>query len=368
MFRKRQQKAYADPNYGFAWLRLLGALTVVIDHSVPLTDPSRLTVFPAAWEASPGYIALVGFFAMSGYQISDSWERDPSWWRFGARRLLRILPPLVVVVAFTVFVLGPIFTVYSARDYWSDLGTWRYLVGTPLMFLLQHKLPGVFVDNPYPWSVNGSLWTLPMEFVGYVLVLAVGLVISFGVTRYVLLPVLAGMFVLDTMFEAAFNYHGNAGSFLSVPIGSLVSFLTPFVLGMVLHAFRDKIPLSRVAALALVPLYLALHGTALDRYALALMASYGAIVLAHHWPRGLEVDGRWIFGSYGLYIWGMPVQQVIIAVGGVQNEWVLMALALPLAYLCGVASWLLVEAPTQRLRRYLPTPPKPVPSPSRVPG
>jgi peptidoglycan/LPS O-acetylase OafA/YrhL len=345
-------KAYADPNVGFAWLRLAGATTVVIDHSSPLVHPDRLTIFPADWHASPGYIALMGFFAMSGYQINDSWERDPSWWRFGARRLLRILPPLVVVLMITVLVIGPLFTTWSSHDYWTNPQTWRYLVGTSVLFLLQHILPGVFVDNPYPWSVNGALWTLPMEFVGYLIVLVVGMLVAFGVTRLLLFPLLAGLLVLDGMFQATFGNSGNAGSFLQVPLGSLISFLVPFVMGVVVHTYRNRVPLRPLVAFALFGAWLALHWTPLDRYLLALSASYGAITLAHHWPKRFEGGARWAYGSYGMYIWAFPVQQMIIYTG-VRNQWVLMALAVPAAYVCGILSWTFIEEPTQRLRRYL---------------
>ncbi|WP_245975737.1 acyltransferase family protein [Amycolatopsis palatopharyngis] len=359
--RKAVVRDHADPNIGFAWLRMIGATLVVIDHSSPLVHPERLTVFPASWQASPGYIALMAFFAMSGYQISDSWARDSSWWRFSARRLLRILPPLLVVVMITVFVIGPIFTVLSSADYWANLQTWRYLLGTSLLLLLQHTLPGVFVDNPYPWSVNGSLWTLPMELIGYGIVLVVGLVIAFGVTRLVILPLLAGLVVLDGMFQATFGFNGDAGSLLSVPTGSLVSFMVPFVIGMAMHTFRDRIPLRPLVAGVLFACWVGAHWTPLDRYLLPAAAGYGAIVLAHHWPRRLEVSGWLIFGSYGMYIWAFPVQQMIIH-SGVRDQWVLMALAVPISYACGVLSWLLVEVPTQKLRRYLRAP-KPVLSP-----
>jgi peptidoglycan/LPS O-acetylase OafA/YrhL len=349
---RAELKRHADPNTGFAWLRLAGATTVVIDHSSPLVHPERLTIFPAVWHASPGYVALMGFFAMSGFQISDSWQRDPSWWRFSARRLLRILPPLVFVLMVTVFVIGPLVTTWSMHDYWSARQTWRYLVGTTVLFLLQHRLPGVFEDNPYPWSVNGALWTLPMEVVGYGIVLVVGLLIAFGVTRLVLFPLLAGLLVLDGTFQATFGYGGNAGSLLQVPIGSLVSFMVPFVLGVILHTYRGRIPLRPWAALVLFGAWLAAHSTPADRFLLAVAAAYGAIVLAHHWPKRLERDGRWVYGSYGMYIWAFPIQQLIIA-AGVRDQWVLMTCAVPAAYLSGLLSWCFVEEPTQRLRRYL---------------
>ncbi|SFP88776.1 hypothetical protein SAMN05421810_103750 [Amycolatopsis arida] len=37
---------YRDLNVGFAWLRLIGVSLVVIDHSVPLVRPERLTILP----------------------------------------------------------------------------------------------------------------------------------------------------------------------------------------------------------------------------------------------------------------------------------------------------------------------------------
>lgn len=364
-------KDRADVNLGFAWLRLIGAATVVIDHSAPLIYPERLTIFPASWEMSPGYIALMGFFAMSGYQISDSWARDPSWWRFSFRRMLRIFPPLFAVVAITVFIIGPMFTTWDLHEYRTHEQTWRYLLGTSFLFPLQHYLPGVFADNPYPSSVNGSLWTLPMEVVGYGIVLACGVVIALGVTRLILFPLFAFVFVVDGMGQATFGDGGGLGSFLSVPIGALASFMVPFILGMLLYNYRDRIPLRPVVAYALLAIWLITNATPAGRFVLPVMAAYGAFVLAHRWPKRLEINPRWYFGSYGMYIWAFPIQQMIVS-AGVRNEWVLMAVAIPAAYLCGVLSWMYVEAPTQRLRRFLPkrrpAPPTPVPVPLRYPG
>jgi peptidoglycan/LPS O-acetylase OafA/YrhL len=334
---------------------MIGAITVVVDHSSPLLHPERLTIFPASWHMSPGYVALMGFFAMSGYQIQDSWSRDPSWWRFAARRLLRILPPLVVVVSVTALVIGPLVTSWPAHDYWTSVQTWRYLVGTILLFLLQHRLPGVFDSNPYPWSANGALWTLPMEMLGYGLVLVAGLLIAFGVTRLVLFPSLAAMVLADSMFKATFGDHGGGGSLLQLPIGSTVSFLVPFVIGMVLHTYRHRIQFRPWVAIALFVLWLALSQTPASRYALAASASYGAITLAMHWPKRLEHTGQWVYGSYGTYIWAFPIQQLLI-MAGVGSVWLLIMLAVPAAYLAGQLSWRCVEEPTQRLRKHLPRP------------
>ena len=100
------------------------------------------------------------------------------------------------------------------------------------------------------------------------------------------------------------------------------------------------------------------------RYLLPLAFAYGTIVLAHHWPKSLGYCGNWVMGSYGMYLWGFLVQQVIAAIG-VHDPWLLAALAIPVSYLCGLLSWVYVEEPTQRLRKFLGAPRRASVSPGR---
>lgn len=348
---RRSHSGYADRNLGFAWLRLVAAFIVITNHSAGLAMYKGASLVPSSWQFAPGHLALMVVFAMSGYQISGSWQRDPSWWRFCARRLLRILPPVLALVVITVFVIGSIYTTWSLGDYWADKQTWRYLVGTFLVLLLQHDLPGVFADNPYPYSVNGSIWTLPMELVGYGIVLIVGLLLVLRVPRLVvLLPLTVGVFVLDTLIKAD---GGDAGSLIiSLPTGPLVGYMVPFVLGMALYSFREKIPLRRFPALVLFVAWLLLRTSSFEQFLLPIMATYCAVVVAHHWPKQLAGSAPWVMGSYGTYLWGFPVQQMIVA-AGVRDPWILVACGVVAAYVCGVLSWRLVEVPSARLRKYL---------------
>lgn len=369
----RLGKIYADPHIGFAWLRLLGAMVVIFDHSAALTHPEDPSFLPASWPL--GDFAILAFFAMSGYQIHDSWERDPSWWRFSARRVLRIVPPLAVVLAFTAFVIGPLFTTLSTGDYFGNGQTWAYLYGV-IPFLQEAKLPGVFDSNPHNYSVNPSLWTLPMEVIGYGIVLVLGVAIAVGLSRWVLPLLLAGLLFQQGYFFATVGEYGAGGYLGNMPLAFIVKFMIAFVAGVVIHTFRHKIPLRPRYALALFGAWLVVHivflpdasastpgwtdqgggppfwQLTLDKWLLALAAAYGAIVLAHHWPKRLENGARWVYGSYGLYIWGAPWQQAFVAMG-ITTDWVILAMTLPLAYTLGLLSWHFVEMPTQKWRRYL---------------
>jgi hypothetical protein len=76
---------------------------------------------------------------------------------------LRIVPPLApaLVVSVTVFIVGPLVTTWPAQEHPQ---TWRDLVGTTLVMLLQHRLPGVFDNNlsgPCRWRFSATGWCWP---------------------------------------------------------------------------------------------------------------------------------------------------------------------------------------------------------------
>jgi peptidoglycan/LPS O-acetylase OafA/YrhL len=54
--------------------------------------------------------------------------------------------------------------------------------------------------------------------------------------------------------------------------------------------------------------------------------------------------------SYGTYIWGFPVGQVLAALIPGIGVAAMIALSLPLGVLCGALSWFCVERPALKLR------------------
>ena len=108
-------------------------------------------------------------FLLGGYFITISWESDRSVLRYAIKRIVRIWPPLIIAVLFAVFVIGPVFSSLSVTEYFAQPLTWIYLWKN-ILFSPVYALPGVFADNTYPAAVNGSLWTLPVEMVMYIMV------------------------------------------------------------------------------------------------------------------------------------------------------------------------------------------------------
>ena len=126
-----------------------------------------------------------------------------------------------------------------------------------------------------------------------------------------------------------------------------------FVAGLVLHRFREKIAWSSrlcfiMAALSLL-LFSVPHGL---RFA-AVPSGYVTIYLRllNPWRNKIILSGDY---SYGLYLYGFPIQQAVVAIGLDLRRWYLnLAFAVPSAVLVAIGSWWLVEKPSLDQRKKL---------------
>jgi peptidoglycan/LPS O-acetylase OafA/YrhL len=150
----------------FNFIRLFAAFLVFYGHGYVLMGAGAVNI------VLNHELGVFIFFAISGYLISMSWDKDPSLKRFFIRRSLRIFPALGVVTLISVFILGPIMTTWSLKEYFTSWYIVLYLKN--ILLHISYYLPGVFEHNPVPNAVNGSLWSLPAEFFMYILVAIFG--------------------------------------------------------------------------------------------------------------------------------------------------------------------------------------------------
>lgn len=152
----------------FDFIRIAAAYLVLFSHCWPLfgREPEFLSAL-LNYETGGG-LAVSIFFFTSGYLMCGSLLRRDDLFHFVMSRSLRILPGLAVTVLFCGFVVGPAYTELSLRDYFGQPATWLYL-NNMVIFPIRFPLPGVFMHNPAQASVNGSLWTLPIEVACYIL-------------------------------------------------------------------------------------------------------------------------------------------------------------------------------------------------------
>ncbi|MCU1418375.1 MAG: acyltransferase family protein [Schumannella sp.] len=335
--------ATSERDNNFDAVRLIAALAVVVGHAWPLTG---LTHPPAVAGIPMFTIAVYVFFTLSGYLVGTSWVRDPRPLAFLTRRVSRIFPALIVVVVLTVFVIGPLVTTLPIAHYFASPTTWGYLGNVSL--LATYDLPGVFADHPRP-VVNGVLWTLGPEFTCYLGVLAIGL--------------------LANATRRAVPGRGVAIAFGVVAVGLAALCLAPIDLGTAAPAMRAMVFFGIGSALAhggvrrmpvwapCIAIIVWVAGSVAfpGQDLLFAWVALPVIVLAigqSSWPV-FRAAGRFGDFSYGTYLWGFLVQQVVFQLVPAIPLGADVALVVVITVGVAAASWHLVEKRALGLGRRL---------------
>jgi peptidoglycan/LPS O-acetylase OafA/YrhL len=334
----------------FDTLRLLAAISVIFSHSFLIaegTQNNEPLILLTGNQAILGLAGVFVFFAISGFLVTQSFEQTANPRHFLAKRALRIFPGLFVATVVSAFVLGPIVTDLPLAAYLGRAEPYRYIFGNTLLDQTVHELPGVqFADNQVGLEINGSLWTLRAEFVMYLMVLALGM-LRLLTLRIALLLLVFGMASLHFNMLEELEKWGWFFQVLS-SWGWLIGF---FAAGMVLYKLRHtRIFDGRIALLALAGLALSIP---LQQFILLfpIFGCYLALWLALN-PH-LRVIRAARFGdlSYGLYIYGWPVEEAVMwLLGGVAAWWQIFLITLPATSAIAFLSWHLVERPMLRLK------------------
>jgi peptidoglycan/LPS O-acetylase OafA/YrhL len=340
------QRRLENRDNNFDVLRLLAATLVLLSHCYPLTG--REEPFGALTGVTLGEVGVVMFFAMSGFLIAKSWSDEPEPRRYFHKRALRLLPALVVAVAFTTLVVGPLFTSLSLSDYLTDGATWLYLVRASLLVTIAGELPGVFNDNVYPDAVNGSLWTLPLEAGCYMMVAVLGLI---GLLHRRPVLTAAAAFVL-----LAITPLSPLSTSVTVTAGgnftSALELAGAFLVGALLYSLRSRLRLSWAIPAALGVVWVLSWNTGWSTVITVLALAVTVIVFAFCTPaslRRLTAPGD---VSYGIYVYAFPVQQSVAALlGPGLQPGMMLAVAAPITYALALLSWRLIERPALRRKR-----------------
>ena len=323
---------FRDRSNNLSLIRVLAAILVILHHSLVLTmteQPFGMINF--------GAVAVYCFFFYGGILILKSAERKKNAKDYFRARCLRIFPSLWIVVLLTVFVSGPLLSALPFSGYFGNGETYRYLLN--MVLIPVHTLPGVFQSNPYGPTVNGSLWTLPVEFVCYILCF-VFCRLGFSDRKKALY---VSPLVVLTAWAAWFALGGN-----TVLQGAVLPVLF-FYLGMLCYIYRDQIPLTWYGAAAALVIW-ALTAKAIYWLVTPFALSYVYLYLGFGTRKKTDgfMSGKEI--SYGIYLAGFPVQQSLISFFP-GMPWYANFLAG--AALSAGFGWLITLA-DQKISRYLP--------------
>ena len=285
------------------------------------------------------------FFFLSGLLVARSLDNSPTALSFLAKRALRLYPGIIFYVVVMACFIGPIVSSYSPLAYFCHPLFRQYLLTATLLHI-EFFLPGVFTGNPEGF-VNSSLWSIPLEIKLYL-----ALLLSSYLSRrrrnasYMLLAIL--LLALDLCnfphLQETIRRHG-------LPDFSLYAYTTlpvHFLIGVLCYRFRTKIIIRNSWIFVLALGYLAMKSCHLFNqlsYLLIPMAVLYCATNAIHFCHRLTPRPDL---TYGMYVWGFPVEQMIILYLKPTSHNALFFLTLLFTVPIALFSWYAIEHPALR--------------------
>jgi peptidoglycan/LPS O-acetylase OafA/YrhL len=320
---------------GFDYIRLILALSIIVWHSVTICyGPSAEAYF---WTGPPRPIIallLPSFFALSGFLVAGSLERN-NIPEFLTLRITRIFPALAVEVIISAVIIGPLLTTVGWRKYFFSYEFMSYFFN--VFGNIHYFLPGLFYNNPTPKYVNAQLWTVPIELYCYVFLIASAM---FGVIK-----IKNGLLVGTLCIVMILTFSAQLKLSPLPPFSPDIGFLTiSFLFGVSLYVMRCKITYSWLIFLISLAMYLVLCMSRSFIYLSALPLTYAIIFLGlQNPPKTTFIRGADY--SYGVYLYGFPLQQTVCYLFPSQRFWYVNALSgVVLALVCAYLSWTFVES------------------------
>jgi peptidoglycan/LPS O-acetylase OafA/YrhL len=322
---------------------------------------------------------LYGFFCLSGFLIAGSATRNRTG-RYLWQRFLRIMPAYWLCLIVTAFIIGALAWIHQAHTGSCSISSCYYFVGHdgPFAYLYHNSLLGWNQVNigstpfggPVPFFWNNSVWTLLPEVCCY-LILAGLAFLKLLHRRRVVVGVAGSVWLLEVVIAwwGPANNVAHAFGPFQLPPSLIFGFLTlgpAFLAGTVLYLYRDEVPDSGWLALGFMVVYvggswLPFFGVGSVRFlhflpgptsVMAPALAYPLVWLGIHLPPLFQRVGARNDYSYGVYIYGWPVMQ-LLGIWGVQR-WgypVFTASAVAGSVALAFVSWHLVEKRAMSLKK-----------------
>ena len=286
---------------------------------------------------------------ISGFLITASLDRNlENVKRYLVNRVLRIVPALYIAFVLTFIALSWFGFINS--ETLKSLPFWGWVIGQLTLF--QFYTPDVL--RSYGVSCpNGSLWTIPVEFVFY---LCLPLIIwLFNKRKNIGLSL---FFVASVFCNALLHKFGDDGMISKLIGVSVFPYLYIFLLGSLLYYNWGKVRVLFEKKAYIFVIVYALYVNFVDApsYSITSVTVFIAnillclmsISLAYTLPKiGKILNGFDL--SYGLYVYHMVVVNVFVQLGLIGNiKYAILALTISICL--GMLSWWFIERKALQLK------------------
>jgi peptidoglycan/LPS O-acetylase OafA/YrhL len=337
----------------FDFLRLFFAIVVVVYHSTLYFNGVIMpdwAYFPiSGWkynETHIGEIAVHGFFVISGFLITASMLRSATIQEFFYKRLVRLFPGFIVAIFLTAFVFAPIIGLINGQLRLDDLSNVKQLFIDSSRYFFRNmffETPVNSIPAIHKWELNGSLWTLLVDFRTYTAIAVLWLIGWLQKPKFILVgTVIANLFYF-VLTKVEWIRNDFDQIFYDFRVFSLIIY---FFVGTVFYLYINKIVwnwgLFLLSVLGLV------IGTVFNIGGLLFPICIAYIVLFLSQTLPIKDLSKKIGDySYGVYIYSTPIQIILhyIIVSGVVSIgfFYYNVLSILISIFAGYLSWNLVE-------------------------
>ena len=335
MENKRLSDAVGMKSENLHLMRFVASIMVILSHSFIISTASEAEewfVVLSNSQVTMGGFAVAIFFLCGGYLIAMSAEKNQSARKFFSARILRLFPPLVFSTFFTIILCG-FFSEYGQILYYFSPTTWAYMRNC--YFERVYYLPGVFTGNPYGAVVNGSLWTLPVEFICYILCF---IAMKMKLTKKKSYP-----FTVPIVLLGAYGVW-----FLGYGIPSVRELIRPvllFYVGMGYWIYREHIQFTIRNFVIAIAAFFGFMAIGQGTLAMVLAFPYIMMTIWFGMKQCSPKLGKLGNYSYGIYLWAFPVQQAVMHVYAdfPMEPMLNAAISIPISIVLGVITYEISE-------------------------
>ena len=336
----------------FDLIRLIAALQVAVHHTlVHLQVPEfqlKLCVGGGRINIEFPFPGVIVFFAISGFLVTASLDRNQSVKKYILNRILRIVPALYLAFILT-FIALACFGFINVKTF-SSIPFLGWIIGQLTLF--QFFTPDIL--RPYGVGCpNGSLWTIPVEFVFY---LCLPLIIFFFRKRKNIgLIIFSVLSIVSNVILCRYGGDGLIAKFIGVTV---LPYLYIFLLGSLLYynwslvkSFFEGKALIYILIYILYASFIAKPSydiTSMPVLFANILLCLLTISLAYTLPKIAKVLHGFDI-SYGLYVYHMIVVNIFVQLGLVGKiKYAIIALAISICL--GILSWQLLESKVLKLK------------------
>lgn len=322
----------------FGIIRLIGAFLVFSGHEYVLLGKTA----PALMGQPIHRMGIIIFFLTGGYVITQSWERDRNIVRYLLKRIMRIVPPLVIYTLVAAYIIGPLTSYLDYKTYFTHPQFTNYFKN--IFLNVQYFLPGAFAENPYPNAVNGSLWSLPAEFVMYLLIPVIYEFSSLFRCKKIFFTTSAAISCLLMSIHETFFPSWHCVVY-ATDLAQVIDIVPFYFIGAAVAVFSPTSQLFSIRN-GLITLVI-ISCFSLENAILSVLLSTLAISYVFYCftltPSVGDLKNMEI--SYGIYLYGFPIQQTVI--------YIFMEYGIPLHFMTVMIISFLITATIAFLSRHL---------------